>query len=80
MNDPHDSDGDGIDDDFDGNGVPDVQDGGPNYYLGTGADGCPENGTGQCGAGAPCGAMGGMSLWMMFAGFGGMRFRRRRNR
>ncbi|MEZ4748245.1 MAG: T9SS type A sorting domain-containing protein [Calditrichia bacterium] len=39
VNDPHDSDGDGIDDDFDGNGVPDVQDGGPNYYLGTGADG-----------------------------------------
>jgi len=24
--------------------------------------------------------MGGMSLWMMFAGFGGMRYRRRRNR
>ena len=38
-NDPQDSNGDGIDDDFDGNGVPDAQDGGPNYYVGSGADG-----------------------------------------
>jgi hypothetical protein len=37
--DPHDSDGDGIDDDFDRNGIPDVQEGGPGYYVGTGADG-----------------------------------------
>ncbi|NOX19470.1 MAG: T9SS C-terminal target domain-containing protein [Chlorobi bacterium] len=37
--DPEDSDGDGIDDDFDHNGVPDDQDGGPGYYIGIGADG-----------------------------------------
>lgn len=37
--DPHDSDGDGIDDDFDKNGIPDIQEGGPGYYIGTGADG-----------------------------------------
>ena len=39
LNDPEDSDGDGIDDDFDHNGVPDAQEGGPGYYLGDGADG-----------------------------------------
>ena len=38
-NDPQDSDGDGIDDDFDKNGVPDALDGGPGYYVGSGADG-----------------------------------------
>lgn len=44
--DQHDSDGDGIDDDFDENGVPDSQDGGPGYYLGTGADGIQTLGSG----------------------------------
>ena len=39
LNDPQDSDGDGIDDDFDGDKVPDTLNGGPNYYLGLGADG-----------------------------------------
>ncbi len=39
LEDPHDSNGDGIDDDFDLNGVPDVLDGGPGYYVGSGADG-----------------------------------------
>ncbi len=39
QDDPQDSDGDGIDDDFDENGVPDVEEGGQGYYLGTGADG-----------------------------------------
>ncbi len=38
-NDPQDSDDDGIDDDFDGDGIPDADNGGPNYYLGLGADG-----------------------------------------
>ena len=38
-NDPHDSNGDGIDDDFDRNGIPDAQEGGIGYYVGTGADG-----------------------------------------
>ncbi len=38
-NDPQDSDGDGIDDDFDGDGVPDADNGGPGYYVGSGADG-----------------------------------------
>ncbi len=38
-NDPHDSNGDGIDDDFDRNGIPDAQEGGLGYYIGTGADG-----------------------------------------
>jgi hypothetical protein len=37
--DPQDSDHDGIDDDFNENGVPDEQEGGPGYYLGVGADG-----------------------------------------
>jgi len=39
LNDPHDSDGDGIDDDFDENGIPDANEGGQGYYLGSGADG-----------------------------------------
>ncbi|MEZ4748243.1 MAG: T9SS C-terminal target domain-containing protein [Calditrichia bacterium] len=38
-NDPHDSNGDGIDDDFDRNGVPDAEEGGQGYYVGSGADG-----------------------------------------
>lgn len=38
-NDPHDSNGDRIDDDFDLNGIPDAEEGGPGYYLGSGADG-----------------------------------------
>lgn len=37
--DPHDSNGDGVDDDFDKNGVPDAQEGGLGYFVGTGADG-----------------------------------------
>ena len=37
--DPHDSNGDGVDDDFDKNGVPDAQEGGIGYFVGTGADG-----------------------------------------
>ncbi len=39
INDPEDSDDDGIDDDFDHNGVADVLEGGQGYYLGLGADG-----------------------------------------
>jgi hypothetical protein len=39
VNDPEDSDGDGIDDDFDHNGIPDAMEGGQGYYLGLGADG-----------------------------------------
>jgi hypothetical protein len=39
LNDPHDSDDDGIDDDFDGNGIPDAIEGGRGYYVGSGADG-----------------------------------------
>lgn len=39
INDPQDSNGDGIDDDFDENGVPDATEGGQGYYLGLGADG-----------------------------------------
>ncbi len=39
IDDPQDSNGDGIDDDFDENGIPDVEEGGPGYYLGSGADG-----------------------------------------
>ena len=39
INDPEDSNGDGIDDDFDHNGIPDAQEGGQGYYLGLGADG-----------------------------------------
>ncbi|MBP1654353.1 MAG: hypothetical protein H6Q28_909 [Bacteroidetes bacterium] len=39
QGDQHDSNRDGIDDDFDENGVPDDQEGGPGYYLGLGADG-----------------------------------------
>jgi hypothetical protein len=39
LGDPQDSDRDGIDDDFDENGVPDEAEAGPGYYLGVGADG-----------------------------------------
>ncbi|RJP62782.1 MAG: T9SS C-terminal target domain-containing protein [Ignavibacteriales bacterium] len=39
QSDPQDSDKDGIDDDFDENGIPDDQEGGQGYYLGLGADG-----------------------------------------
>jgi hypothetical protein len=39
IDDPQDSDGDGIDDDFDENGVPDAQEAGLGYYIGSGADG-----------------------------------------
>jgi len=39
QNDPHDSNHDGVDDDFDGNGVPDATEGGRGYYVGSGADG-----------------------------------------
>jgi len=39
INDPEDSNGDGIDDDFDHNGIPDAIEGGQGYYLGLGADG-----------------------------------------
>ncbi|HEB85245.1 MAG TPA: T9SS C-terminal target domain-containing protein [Bacteroidetes bacterium] len=38
-NDPQDSNGDHFDDDFDGDGVPDSENGGPGYYVGSGADG-----------------------------------------
>ncbi len=46
INDPEDSDGDGIDDDFDHNGVPDAQEGGQGYYVGEGADGLQTLGSG----------------------------------
>lgn len=46
IDDPQDSDGDGIDDDFDENGIPDVNEGGRNYYLGLGADGIQNLGSG----------------------------------
>jgi hypothetical protein len=39
LDDPHDSDGDGMDDDFNENGVADDFEGGPGYYVGSGADG-----------------------------------------
>jgi len=39
LDDPQDSNGDGIDDDFDENGVPDAQEGGLGYYVASGADG-----------------------------------------
>ena len=45
--DPQDSDGDGIDDDFNENGVPDDLEGGPGYYVGSGADGLQIIGSGQ---------------------------------
>lgn len=38
-NDPQDSNGDGIDDDFDGDGIPDADNGGPGYAVESGADG-----------------------------------------
>ncbi|PJA96193.1 MAG: T9SS C-terminal target domain-containing protein [Ignavibacteriales bacterium CG_4_9_14_3_um_filter_34_10] len=39
LGDPQDSNKDGIDDDFNENGIPDDQEGGLGYYLGIGADG-----------------------------------------
>ena len=47
FNDPEDSDKDGIDDDFDHNGVPDAAEGGQGYYLGLGADGIQNLGSGK---------------------------------
>ncbi len=47
LDDPEDSDGDGIDDDFDHNGVPDAQEGGQGYYLADGADGLQVLGSGK---------------------------------
>lgn len=47
LNDPEDSNGDGIDDDFDHNGIPDAQEGGQGYYVGTGADGLQVLGSGD---------------------------------
>lgn len=46
QGDPQDSDKDGIDDDFNENGIPDDQEGGPGYYLGIGADGLQVLGSG----------------------------------
>ncbi len=46
INDPEDSNGDGIDDDFDHNGIPDAEEGGQGYYLGLGADGLQTLGSG----------------------------------
>lgn len=46
ANDPQDSNGDGIDDDFDLNGVPDILEGGPNFYAASGADGVQTLGSG----------------------------------
>ncbi len=46
INDPEDSDKDGIDDDFDHNGVPDALEGGQGYYIGLGADGLQTLGSG----------------------------------
>ncbi|MDX9925493.1 MAG: hypothetical protein RBS48_12085 [Ignavibacteriaceae bacterium] len=44
--DQHDSNKDGIDDDFNMNGVPDADEGGPGYYLAEGADGIQLIGSG----------------------------------
>jgi hypothetical protein len=46
QSDPQDSDNDGIDDDFDENGIPDKNEGGLDYYLGLGADGIQNLGSG----------------------------------
>jgi hypothetical protein len=47
LGDPHDSDGDAFDDDFDLNGVPDAEEGGQGYYIGSGADGLQILGSGK---------------------------------
>ena len=47
LNDPQDSNNDGIDDDFDGDGIPDSENGGPGYYVGSGADGLQLLGSGE---------------------------------
>jgi hypothetical protein len=46
LNDPQDSNKDGVDDDFDMNGVADAEEGGQGYYLGLGADGLQTLGSG----------------------------------
>lgn len=46
LSDPRDSDHDGIDDDFNENGIPDDQEGVPGYFLGIGADGLQTLGSG----------------------------------
>jgi len=46
VSDPEDSNKDGIDDDFDHNGIPDATEGGQGYYVGTGADGLQTVGSG----------------------------------
>lgn len=46
QNDPRDSNHDGIDDDFDEDGVPETLNGGPNYYLASGSDGLQVLGSG----------------------------------
>jgi hypothetical protein len=46
INDPEDSNHDGIDDDFDHNGIPDADEGGQGYYIGLGADGLQTLGSG----------------------------------
>lgn len=46
LGDPQDSNKDGIDDDFNENGIPDDQEGGLGYYLGIGADGLQVLGSG----------------------------------
>jgi hypothetical protein len=47
LDDPQDSNGDGIDDDFDENGIPDAEELGQGYYLGSGADGLQTLGSGK---------------------------------
>jgi len=47
LDDPHDSNGDGFDDDFDLNGIPDAEEGGQGYYVGSGADGLQIISSGQ---------------------------------
>ncbi len=46
IDDPQDSNGDFIDDDFDENGIPDAEEGGQGFYLGEGADGVQTLGSG----------------------------------
>lgn len=47
LDDPQDSNDDGIDDDFDRNGIPDSEEGGQGYFIGTGADGLQVIGSGK---------------------------------
>ncbi len=46
LDDPQDSNGDHIDDDFDENGIPDIEEGAAGYYVGSGADGLQIMGSG----------------------------------